>query len=193
MRNLLVSILISTVVFGASAASAGDACWPKPSALSAIDTEADVVRVRVVPGSVEPGAGGVMAKFEVLETLRGNSEVGAILVGASGGPCAWMVAENTEYVFPLGKANTVGVGRVDAGTREPLSTSLALQLAIAKTKPDDVRARAKLVYRAATARTAKASDRASLRKYLADRPDVASALTKAQRRRLDAVLAEPKP
>ena len=192
MRTLLASIFVSTVLFGASAASADDACWPKPSALSTFDTEPDVVRVRVVPGSAEPGIGGVMARFEVLETLRGSTKAGTVLSGASGGPCAWKVAENTEYVFPLGHPDTVGVGNVNAGTREPLSTSLALQLAIAKTKPDDVRGRTAIIYRAATARTAKASDRASLRKYLEERPDVAAALTKAQRRRLDTVLAEPK-
>jgi hypothetical protein len=187
MRIFLASLLCSTFLFGARVAAADAGCPAPTSPFERFDKEADVVRVRVVPGSQDPREGGVQFQFVVVETLRGSTKVGAKLAGASGGPCARTLADDAELVLPLGHADTVGVGNVDVGWAT-LPASIALQTAMAKTKATDVRGRAALVYRAATARAATKDDRAALRAYLAARPDVDAALTKAQRRRLDAVL-----
>lgn len=191
MRIFLASLLCSTFLLGARAAAADSGCPAATSPFERFDKEADVVRVRVVPGSQEVREGGVQFQFVVLETLRGSTKVGAKLAGGSGGPCARTLADNAELVLPLGHADTAGVGNVDAGWAT-LPASIALQTAMATTKASDVRGRAALVYRAATARTATKDDRLALLAYLAVRADVVGALTKAQVRRLDTVLADAK-
>jgi hypothetical protein len=141
----------------------------------------------VVPGSTRAGVGGIEYKVVVLATLRGTIKPGITMDAASGGPCAHNLVEGAEYVLPLGRADTVGVGRVNGGVSKPLPTSLAVQLALARTKHDDVRAHARVVYRAALANK---KDRPSLLSYLEERPDVVAALSAKQRRQLGKLLGK---
>lgn len=173
MKSLLVLVALAHP-------AAADPCL-HPSALARIDREPEVVRVRVVAGSKVVADGGTTYKVKVIATLRGSTKPGITLEAASGGPCARTLADDAEYVLPLGHDSTVGTGRVDAGTSEPLPTSLALQVAVAKTVRDDVAARAAIVYRAALADKA---DRASVLAYLAERPEVLDALDAKQKREL---------
>jgi hypothetical protein len=191
MRTFVASLVLS-LFLGGSAANAAPPCGEPGSPLTLFDTEADVVRVKVVPGSTQMADGGIGYKFEVLETLRGKTKVGAILDGGSGGPCARKLDEGAEYVLALGHANDAGVGRVNAGRNDQLPTSIALQTQIAKTELGDAKGRAGVAYRAATAKTATKEDLLSVFAYLAAKPDVVAALTPAQRRRLDQLFADGK-
>lgn len=191
MRTFVASLFFS-LLLGASAANAASPCGEPGSPLTLFDTEADVLRVKVVPGSTQMADGGIGYKFEVIETLRGKTKVGATLEGGSGGPCARKLDEGAEYVFALGHAKDAGVGRVNAGTSDKLQTSIALQTQIAKTKVGDTKGRAGIVFRAATAKSATKEDLLSLLAYLAAKPDLVAALTPAQQQRLDQVFADGK-
>lgn len=193
MRTFIASLLFSSLLFGAAPASAQTSNCDSPvSPLAMFDAAPDVVRVRVVPGSEEVAIGGVSYKVVVLEVLRGSTKVGATLEASSGGPCARRLAEKGEYVLAFGRSDTVGVSRLAAGTIGTLPTSVALQTALAKTKADDVRGRAALIYKAANAKTVTKDDRLSMLAYLVQVPDVTRALTPAQQRRLDTLFADGK-
>jgi hypothetical protein len=191
MRTARALLFLSTlIVVPRVVAADASPCGPPPSALAQFDDAPDLVRVRVVEGSTQGRTGSVTYKFVVVATLRGSTAVGVTLDGDSGGPCARHLVEGAQYVFPLGTAHDVGEGRVNAGTMEPRPTSLALQIALAKTPLGDARARVAVVVRAATARNASAQDRASLIAYLGVSPEVVKVLTRAERRRLDAAFAK---
>jgi hypothetical protein len=125
-----------------------------------------------------------MYEFHVIATPRGETKPGAQLTGNAGGPCARHLVVGSQNVLP------VRDGRVDASAYEPLPTSLPLQIAFARAS--DAKARARVVFDAATSPSTSAQDRRSLLAFLVDRFELVRSMSKADRRRVDAALTDAK-